>query len=86
MADFTVRTAQQLPALLHALRKDSGLTQAAVATRLGITQQAYSAMERNADTVGFDRLLQLLSILGAELVLRQGGKPASSTVSTGPNW
>jgi HTH-type transcriptional regulator/antitoxin HipB len=51
MSRFTVRTADQLPTLLQAFRKEAGLTQSEVALRLGVTQQTYSALERNADTV-----------------------------------
>ena len=69
MSNFTVRTASQLPPLLQAFRKEAGLTQVDVALRLGVSQQTYSAMERNADKVGIARLLKLLNILGVELVL-----------------
>ena len=73
MPKFTVRTAEQLPPLLQAFRKEAGLTQSEVALRLGVSQQTYSAMERNADKVGTARLLKLLNILGVELAL---GTPA----------
>ena len=90
MPGFTVRTADQLPALLQAFRKESGLTQSDVALRLGVTQQTYSALERNAENIGAARLLKLLGILGVEMVL---DKPASdSTTASGkaatdkPSW
>ena len=87
MSDFTVRTVEQLPVLLQAFRKQAGLTQAAVAKRLGVTQQTLSALERNAGKVGADRLLALLSALGVEMVLRQvGSSQASKPPSTGPDW
>lgn len=86
MTDFTVRTAEQLPLLLQAFRKHAGLTQSAVAKRLGITQQTLSALERNANKVSADRLLTLLSILGAELVLRQSDDSPAPKTSPGPNW
>jgi len=73
MPKFTVRTAEQLPPLLQAFRKEAGLTQSDVALHLGVSQQTYSAMERNADKVGTARLLKLLNILGVELAL---GTPA----------
>jgi HTH-type transcriptional regulator / antitoxin HipB len=73
MPKFTVRTAEQLPPLLQAFRKEAGLTQSEVALRLGVSQQTYSALERNADKVGTARLLKLLNILGVELAL---GTPA----------
>jgi HTH-type transcriptional regulator/antitoxin HipB len=86
MADFTVRTAEQLPVLLQAFRKQAGLTQAAVATRMGVTQQTLSALERNAEKASADRLLVLLSTLGVEMVLRQGSAHQASKPSAGPNW
>lgn len=87
MSDFTVRTAEQLPALLQAFRKQAGLTQADTAMRLGISQQALSNLERNADKVSADRLLELLSILGVELVLRKpSDESPSPKASAGPSW
>lgn len=86
MSDFTVRTAEQLPALLQGFRKQSGLTQADTAMRLGISQQALSHLERHADKVSADRLLELLSILGVELVLRKTSESPSPKASVGPNW
>lgn len=80
MPQFTVRTAQQLPPLLQAFRKEAGLTQSEVALRLGVSQQTYSAMERNADKVGAARLLKLLNILGVELAL-SSPTPASTPPS-----
>ena len=79
MTKFTVRTAEQLPPLLQAFRKDIGLTQTEVALRLGVSQQTYSAMERNADRVGTASLLKLLNILGVELTLGTPSTGASTT-------
>ena len=79
MPRFTIRTADQLPTLLQAYRKEAGLTQAEVALRLGVTQQTYSALERNADTIGAARLLKLLNILGVELDLNKPSPPRQST-------
>ena len=70
MDEFPVRTADQLPGLLQSFRKAAGLTQADLASRLGVTQQTLSALERNASNVGAARLMKLLSILDVELVLR----------------
>jgi HTH-type transcriptional regulator/antitoxin HipB len=86
MPDFTVRTAEQLPALLQGFRKQAGLTQAAAAMRLGVTQQTLSALERNAEKVSTDRLLALLSILGVELVLRQKNKSPTPAPSNSTDW
>ena len=90
MSGFTVRTADQLPTLLQAFRKEAGLTQSEAALRLGVTQQTYSALERNAENIGAARLLKLLSILGVEMVLDK--PPSSSALASGqastdkPSW
>ncbi|WP_144636070.1 helix-turn-helix domain-containing protein [Bordetella genomosp. 13] len=86
MPDFTVRTAGQLPTLLRAFRNQKGLTQGDTALRLGISQQAFSSLERNADKVSADRILELLSLLGIELVLRQPIESPPPGLSAGPSW
>tara|TARA_B100001105_G_scaffold219168_1_gene185974 strand:- start:556 stop:882 length:327 start_codon:yes stop_codon:yes gene_type:complete len=88
MPKFHLRTADQLPALLQAFRKQAGLTQREVALRLGVTQQTYSALERNAETVGAARLLKLLHILGVEWVLSQPDPDAAAPlrVAETPPW
>lgn len=92
MQAFPIRTPDQLPALLQSFRKAAGLTQAETALRLGVTQQTYSALERNASKVSTERLLQLLNLLGVEVVLQT--KPLSDTsiraeepvADNGPTW
>lgn len=90
MNEYTVRTPEQLPAILQAFRKQSGLTQSEVAIRLGVTQQTMSALERNAGAVSATRLMRLLSILGVELVLREHGTRVEAALpdeqNTGPIW
>nr|WP_295078293.1 helix-turn-helix transcriptional regulator [uncultured Roseateles sp.] len=92
MPQFTVRTAEQLPPLLQAFRKEAGLTQSEVALRLGVAQQTYSAMERNADKVGSARLLKLLNILGVELALgtpspqQRPDAPGQPSATDQPIW
>ena len=79
--EFPIRTADQLPALLQAFRREAGLTQAEVALRMGVSQQTLSAFERNAEKMGADRLLKLLGLLGVELVLRKSAPSHSPTPS-----
>lgn len=87
MAQFTVRTPEQLPDLLRAFRKQAGLTQSEVALRLGVTQQTYSALERNADNVGAARLMKLLNILGVEWTLgHPAPAPDAARGPDQPNW
>lgn len=83
MAEFTVHTSEHLPALLQGFPKQAGLRQAEMAKRLGITQQTLSAFERNADKASAQRLLEYLSSLGVQLLLRlsqQGRPPVTTTV------
>ncbi len=92
MHEFPVRSPDQLPVLLQSFRKAAGLTQAETALRLGVTQQTYSALERHASKVSAERLLQLLNLLGVEMVLQ--AKPSSNTgvraaepaADDGPTW
>ena len=87
MADFTVRTSEQLPELLKAYRRQSGMSQTDVAARLGVTQQTLSALERTAAKVSAGRLMQLLAVLGVELVLRDVVPPVQQSVPLlGPKW
>ena len=69
--DFRVQIPEQLPMLLQGFRKAAGLTQAEAARRLGVTQQTFSSLERNAHRMSAERLMALLSLLGVSLVLRQ---------------
>ncbi|CAN5750695.1 hypothetical protein BH09PSE5_BH09PSE5_04820 [soil metagenome] len=79
---------------MQAFRKQSGMTQADVALRLGVSQQTLSSLERNAEGVGAGRLLQLLGILGVELVLRDASSDARTAAADnagsgdtpGPQW
>lgn len=89
MRQYVVQAAEQLPVLLKAFRKEAGLTQGEAATRLGVTQQTLSALERNAQKVSAERLLHLLSILGVEMVLQgKSSAPDRESSPTGekPQW
>lgn len=89
MQTYPVNAADQLPTLLKAFRQQARLTQGVVAARLGVTQQTYSALERNADKVSADRLLQLFGILGVEMVLRRktsGPEEGRQSAVEVPQW
>ncbi|MDQ3038975.1 MAG: helix-turn-helix domain-containing protein [Pseudomonadota bacterium] len=89
MRPYVVHTAEQLPALLKAFRKQAGLTQREAAIRLGVTQQTLSALERNAEKVSAERLLHLLGIFGVQMVLQgKALSPARESRAAGemPQW
>jgi len=88
MADYPVRTDQQMALLIKSFRKARGLTQADLALAQGVTQQAASAFERYPSAASVGRLLRTLSAMGVELVFREKdgesvGKPdAKSRLSS----
>ncbi|MRW91047.1 helix-turn-helix domain-containing protein [Duganella sp. FT80W] len=69
--NYPIRTLQQLRPLLVGFRKQAGLSQADVATRLGVTQQSYAKIEANPATTSVERLFTILRLLGGEIVLEQ---------------
>ena len=69
--NYSIKTLSQLPLMLKGFRKARGLTQAAMAEKLGITQQSYAYFEANPETTTLDRLFMVLRILGVEISLNQ---------------
>ena len=51
------------------------MTQRKTARRLGINQQAFSALERNPGSVSTERALRLLNVLGVEVIVRANAAP-----------
>lgn len=74
--DYPIKTLDQLPLVLKGFRKQRGLTQAAMAERLGITQQSYAWFEANPATATLERLFTVLRLLDVEISLDQAGAPA----------
>lgn len=68
---FPVKTLIQLPLLIKGFRKAKGLTQATMASRLGITQQSYAHFEANPASASVERLYVVLRLLEVEIGLEQ---------------
>ncbi|GGA46047.1 helix-turn-helix domain-containing protein [Dyella nitratireducens] len=68
-----IRTPDQLGTLLRAARIKQGLTQAYVASQLGVTTQAVSKLETHATRASFDRIHRLCLLLGLDIVLQPVG-------------
>ena len=68
---YPIKTLSQLPLFLKGLRKEKGLTQAAMAEKLGITQQSYAHFEAKPTTATFERLFMVLRLLDVEISLDQ---------------
>ena len=85
---YPIKTPSQLPLVLKGFRKARGITQAAMAQRLGITQQSYAHFEANPASATLDRLFVVLRIMGVEINLDQmdsatNAIPTASTRAVG---
>lgn len=76
-------TASQLGQLLVSTRKRHKLTQAAVANRVGLSQNRISYLESHADEISVKQLLSWCSALELELRL---GERDTSAVSSSVEW
>lgn len=74
--DYRIQTLDQLKPVLQSFRKRAGLTQAAMAEKLGISQQGYAQIESNLATTSFERLYTILRLLNIDLRLTDEGAPA----------
>ena len=71
-------TASQLGQLLVSTRKRQKLTQAAVAIRVGLSQNRISYLESHADEISVKQLLSWCSALELDLHLGERDTPAAS--------
>lgn len=67
--DYPIKTLSQLQPILRGFRKAAGLSQAAMAERMGITQQSYAHFEANPTLASVERLFKVLRLLDAEISL-----------------
>ena len=70
MNDYSIKTPQQLGAVLEGYRKDRGLTQKDVGAKVGLAQNVVSLLERTPQRAGLARVFKLLAALDLELVVR----------------
>jgi HTH-type transcriptional regulator/antitoxin HipB len=68
--NFPVHFSSQLREHLRALRKERGLTQAALGQLLGVGQARIAEIENNPGVVSVDQLMKVLSALRASMLLR----------------
>lgn len=77
-------TPGQLGSILQAARKTQGLTQSALASRIGLSQSRVSHLELNAHELSVEQLLAWCAALGLELAVgTRGGATMSATSTTG---
>lgn len=77
--DYPINIPDQLVPQLRSMRKVRGLSQTDLARRMGVTQSRIAAIERNPAAVSAGQLLELLKVLGVELVLRDAHTAREST-------
>lgn len=88
--DYLISISDQLAPQLRSLRKVRRLSQTDLALKLGVSQSRIAAIEHNPAAVSAGQLLDLLKVLGVDLVLRDtrapvGNKsPASNISDTSP--
>jgi HTH-type transcriptional regulator/antitoxin HipB len=81
---YPLATAPQLGQLLKAARKRRKLTQAAVASRVGLSQNRLSYLELHPDEISVKQLLAWAATVGLEL--RLGDRDLSVTASSEAEW
>ena len=81
--DYPITLPGQLRQHLRSLRKARGLTQAELATRLGVGQSRVADIEANPGAVSVEQLLQILSLLQAQVVVRDTSPVAAATPQPG---
>ncbi|PKO88555.1 MAG: XRE family transcriptional regulator [Betaproteobacteria bacterium HGW-Betaproteobacteria-12] len=82
---YPIKILSQLPLFLKAFRKEKGLTQAAMAERLGITQQSYAYFEGNPARATVERLFLVLRLLDVEILLDQTSPASESSGKSRPS-
>jgi HTH-type transcriptional regulator/antitoxin HipB len=81
---FPLQTIDQLKPLIQGFRKQAGLTQAAMAEKLGITQQSYAQIESNLGSTSVERLYTILRLLDVELNFSPPDSPAMARHGDAP--
>jgi HTH-type transcriptional regulator/antitoxin HipB len=69
--DFPIRSPHQLRALLKGFIVASGMSQRAMAQKLGVTPQAISKALQTPENMSIQGLMRILALLDVELALRK---------------
>lgn len=68
--DYLVKLPEQLVPQLRSMRRVEGLSQASLGQLLGLSQSRISSIEGNPGAVSVRQLMEVLEVLGMEMVLR----------------
>jgi HTH-type transcriptional regulator/antitoxin HipB len=78
--DQITRTPKQLGTILRRRRKEAGLSQEALASRIHLRQATISAMENSATDTRLGTLFDALAALDLELVVRPRTKSSAKEI------
>ena len=78
MATHNLALATQLGSFLRDARLQRGLTQPMMAKKLGISTQAYSRLERNAERAAFERIFRVCRLLDLRIAIADGARPSKT--------
>ncbi len=80
--NYTINTLDQIKPILVGFRKSNGLSQKALAEKLGITQQSYQTLESAPQKVTIERLFKVLAILDIKLQFVEKNQPLENSLSS----
>jgi HTH-type transcriptional regulator / antitoxin HipB len=81
MTIVTIRTPQDIGALIRSRRRSLGMSQADLASKLGTSRLWITEIERGKPRASLGLILQAISALGLELATDDDGKGASDAKS-----
>ncbi len=86
MHEIPLQTPQQLSSHIRSLRRRLGLTQAQLGGRLGVEQARIGKIERNPGSISVEQLIQLLTVLDAEIIIRPRNAKSKVTAEHKAAW
>ena len=81
---YSVDTPQQLRTILRSMRRASGLTQAQLGERIGVTQKRIARIEAAPEVTAFDQIARMVTAMGYRLMIDEPSKYKVS--EPGPTW
>ena len=81
---YSVDTPQQLRTILRSMRQASGLTQAQLGERIGVTQKRIARIEAAPEVTAFDQIARMVAAMGYRLMIDEASKYKVS--EPGPTW
>jgi HTH-type transcriptional regulator / antitoxin HipB len=81
---YAVDTPQQLRTILRSLRQASGLTQAQLGARLGVTQKRIARIEAAPEVTAYDQIARMVTAMGYRLLIEKPA-PQHQVAEPGPD-